>query len=115
MHEAYEAGIHTAREAGSNDITMHGYRQSEPSLPMNPNHCHCDGRSSHPSHIGPFADPSVKTVLTFGPKIGKLVLNLGRFEHVQLVRRQDRHDDGSVSTTYYLELSEDQYRALGGE
>lgn len=64
-----------------------------------------------------FDDPSVETVYTFGPKIG-----YHRFWQIAptdalmpLVKRRDRHADGSVSTTYYLELTEDQYRQLGGE
>ena len=66
----------------------------------------------------PFTDPTVETVYTFGPvfSIPRLSVHLGQGSDIgRLVKRQDRHDDGSITTTYYLELTEDQYKALGGE
>jgi hypothetical protein len=80
-------------------------------------HCDCEidairGGKSQGSHA---------TTLTFGarrriavtdqPKDMTALIAL----QPQLVKRQDRCDDGSISTTYYLELTEDQYKALGGE
>ena len=86
-------------------------------------HCHCDGRSVHPKHDGPFADsfddPSIETVYTYnkrwGPRGVSQAIGNASTTKLPLVKRQDRHEDGSVSTTYYLELTEDQYRRLGGK
>lgn len=62
-------------------------------------------------------DPTVETVLTLGPKITAAALfplNALGPVRLPLVRREDRHEDGSISTTYYLDLTEDQYKTLGG-
>lgn len=114
INHSHDLALHT--QAG-NDISMHGYRQEATSQEAT-DHCHCDGRSGHPRHAGAFTDPTVSTVLTFGQRAaGDLMFRLpaGALDFLPLVKRQDRHEDGSIGTTYYLELTEDQYKALGGE
>lgn len=47
-------------------------------------------------------------------RYNKLWQNLPTGVRLPLVRRRDFHEDGSVSTTYYLELTEDLYHLFGG-
>jgi catabolite regulation protein CreA len=63
-----------------------------------------------------FDDPNVQTVLTYVKKwrAVSVMARLDSDDTMHLAKRQDRHEDGSISTTYYLELTEDQYKALGG-
>jgi hypothetical protein len=131
----------------ANDITIHGcppFRVNKYGQVITADHCHCEavGPFGHPVHdtvtdrlpdrrmmqgtettvrgetlASGFADPTVETVLTFGPKLksGRVYRRLGIDEKMPLVKRQDKHEDGSISTTFYLELTEDQYKALGGD
>jgi hypothetical protein len=59
-------------------------------------------------------EDGVTTVLSFDgqvavSEVGRL---LGAKTKLMLVKREDRHDDGSISETYYLELSEKQHADL---
>lgn len=69
---------------------------------------------SHTDHADPLGNPSTRTVYTYGRRVSPRQMS-GKGWGLPLVKRQDRCDDGSISTTYYLELSAAQYAALGGE
>lgn len=64
-----------------------------------------------------YVEEGVETVLTYSEPVyvrAWAVRAAQDIDNAPLVKRRDRHDDGSVSTTYYLELTEKQYKELGG-
>lgn len=62
-------------------------------------------------------DPVAERVFTINEPVyaTSLAVYMRSMGTLPMRRRHDRYADGSFGTTYYLELTADQYHDLGGE
>lgn len=87
---------------------------SEPTRDLEPLAMHGDDSGVFHPASGPSIDPGVTAVegRYAATSLERARSLLGGRRHHPVVHRRDVHDDGSVSDSYYIEIGEDEYKAL---